>query len=105
LLIIVGHIVIAKTQAIGQFKAVAAQDKSLLNQCYGSKTFHYGSGSDFSMSSGSGSTFQKFPDLVSDPTFFLKKYDFKGPKMAFQNIIFKEYLHIKMVKITKLLLF
>jgi hypothetical protein len=39
---------------------------------------------------GSGSNFQKVPDPVSDPTFFLKKYDFKGPKMAFQNIIFKE---------------
>jgi hypothetical protein len=22
------------------------------------------------------------------------KYDFKGPKMAFQNIIFKEYLNL-----------
>jgi hypothetical protein len=31
---------------------------------------------------------------VSDPTFFLTKYDFKGPKMAFQNIIFKEYLNL-----------
>jgi hypothetical protein len=28
------------------------------------------------------------------------KYDFKGPKMAFQNIIFKEYS--KIVKIMKL---
>jgi hypothetical protein len=46
------------------------------------------------MSSGSGygSYFQKGP--VSDPTFFLTKYDFKGPKMAFQNIIFKEYLNL-----------
>jgi hypothetical protein len=26
--------------------------------------------------------------------FFLTKYDFKGPKMAFQNIIFKEYLNL-----------
>jgi hypothetical protein len=43
------------------------------------------------MSSVSGSNFQKVPDSVSDPTFFLKKYDFKGPEMAFQNIIFKEY--------------
>jgi hypothetical protein len=42
------------------------------------------------MSSGSGSYFQKVP--VSDPTFFLTKYDFKGPKIAFQNIIFKEHL-------------
>jgi hypothetical protein len=25
----------------------------------------------------------KVPDPVSDPTFFLKKYDFKGPKMSF----------------------
>jgi hypothetical protein len=59
-----------------------------LNQCCGSETFHYGSGSgsDFPKSSGSGSYFQKVP--VSDPTFFLAKYDFKGPKMAFQNIIF-----------------
>jgi hypothetical protein len=24
----------------------------------------------------------------------LAKYDFKGPKMAFQNIIFKEYLNL-----------
>jgi hypothetical protein len=31
---------------------------------------------------------------VSDPTFFLTKYDFYGPKMAFQNIIFKEYLNL-----------
>jgi hypothetical protein len=48
------------------------------------------------MSSGSvsrsGSYFQTVP--VSDPTFFLMKYDFKGPKMAFQNIIFKEYLNL-----------
>jgi hypothetical protein len=43
------------------------------------------------MSSGSGSYFQKVP--VSDPTFFLTKYDFKGPKMAFRNMIFKEYLN------------
>jgi hypothetical protein len=42
--------------------------------------------------SGSGSYVQKV--LVSDPTFFLKKCDFKGPKMAFQNIIFKEYLNL-----------
>jgi hypothetical protein len=42
------------------------------------------------MSSGSGSYFQKDPDPVLDPAFFLKKYDFKGPKMAFQNRIFKE---------------
>jgi hypothetical protein len=41
------------------------------------------------MSSGSGSYFQKVP--VSDPTFF--RPFFKGPKMAFQNIIFKEYLN------------
>jgi hypothetical protein len=39
------------------------------------------------MSFGSGSDF--FPDPVSDPTFFLKKFDFEGPKMA--NILFKEY--------------
>jgi hypothetical protein len=59
-------------------------------QCCGSETFHYGSGSDFSISSGSvsGSYFQKVP--VSDPTFFQTKYDFKGPKMALQNIVFKE---------------
>jgi hypothetical protein len=38
--------------------------------------------------SGSGSYFEKVP--VSDPTFFLTKYDFNGPKKAFQNIIFKE---------------
>jgi hypothetical protein len=31
---------------------------------------------------------QKVP--VSDPTFFPTKHDFKGPKMAFQNIFFKE---------------
>jgi hypothetical protein len=42
--------------------------------------------------SGSGSYFQKVSE--SDPTFFLKKYDFKGPKMAFQNIIFKEYRYL-----------
>jgi hypothetical protein len=53
-------------------------------QCCGSETFHYGSGSNF----------QKVPDPVSDPAFFLKKYGFKGPKMAFQNIIFKEYLNL-----------
>jgi hypothetical protein len=67
--------------------------KSSLNVCCSqceSETFHYGSGSDFSMSSGSvsGSYFQKVS--VSDPTFFLTKYDFIGPKMAFQNIVFKE---------------
>jgi hypothetical protein len=66
------------------------------DQCCGSETFHCGSESDFSMSyrseSGSWSYFQKVPKPVSDPTFFLKKYDFKGPKMAFQNIILKEYL-------------
>jgi hypothetical protein len=44
------------------------------------------------VSSGSGSYFQKVP--VSDPTFSLTKYDFKGPKIAFQNIIFKEYLNL-----------
>jgi hypothetical protein len=49
---------------------------------------------DFSMSFGSGSNFQTLPDPVSDPTFFLKKYYFKGPKMAFQNIILKEYLNL-----------
>jgi hypothetical protein len=54
-------------------------------QCCGSETFHYGSGSDFSMSSGSGSNFQKVPDPVSDPTFFLKKYDFRGPKRHFRT--------------------
>jgi hypothetical protein len=47
------------------------------------------------MSSGSGFNFQKVPDPVSDPTFFLKKCDFKGPKMAFQNIILKEYPVLK----------
>jgi hypothetical protein len=62
------------------------------NQCCGSETFHYGSVTGFSMNSGSGSYFQKVP--VSDATFFLTKYDFKGPKMAFQNIIFKEYLNL-----------
>jgi hypothetical protein len=37
------------------------------------------------------------------------KYDFKGPKMAFQNIIFKEYRYLnlvhKMGKVMKLPLF
>jgi hypothetical protein len=63
--------------------------------CCGSETFHY----------GSGSCFQKVP--VSDPTFFLTKYDFKGLKMAFQNINVKEYLNLvyKIVKIMKLPLF
>jgi hypothetical protein len=56
---------------------------------------HYGSGSDYSMSYGSVSYFQKVP--VSDPTFILTKYDFKGPKMAFQNIIFKEYRYLNLV--------
>jgi hypothetical protein len=42
------------------------------------------------MNNGSGSYFQKVPHPVSDPTFFLKKNDFKGPKMALQNIILKE---------------
>jgi hypothetical protein len=56
------------------------------------------------MSSGSRSYFQKVP--VSDLTIFLTKYDLKGPKMGFQNIIFKEYVrYIKMVKIMKLPLF
>jgi hypothetical protein len=59
-------------------------------KCCGSETFHYGSGSDFSTSSGSGSNIQKSPD----PSFFLKKYDFEGPKMALQNIILKEYLNL-----------
>jgi hypothetical protein len=63
-------------------------------QCCGSATFHYGSRSDFTMSSGYGSYFHKVPDPVSDPTFFLKKYDYKGPKIAFQNIIFKECLNL-----------
>jgi hypothetical protein len=37
-------------------------------------------------------TYKKVP--VSDLNFFLTKYDFKGPKMAFQNITFKEYLNL-----------
>jgi hypothetical protein len=73
-------------------------------QCCGSRTFHYGSGYDFSMSSGSGSYFLKVQ--VSEPTFFLRKYYFKGPKMAFQDLISKEYLNLvpvlKMVKVMKL---
>jgi hypothetical protein len=44
------------------------------------------------MSSGSGSCVKKVP--VSDPTFFLTKYDFKSPKMAFQNTNFKENLNL-----------
>jgi hypothetical protein len=52
-------------------------------QCCGSETFHY----------GTESYFQKVS--VSGPTFFLTKYDFKGPKMEFQNIIFKEYLNLE----------
>jgi hypothetical protein len=32
--------------------------------------------------------------INNDPTFFLTKYDFKGPKMAFRNIIFKVYLNL-----------
>jgi hypothetical protein len=77
----------------------------LCKQCCGSETFHYGSGSDFSMSSGSRFYFQKVS--VSEPAFFLMKYDLKDPKMAFQNIIFKEYLNLvqKIVKIMKLPLF
>jgi hypothetical protein len=47
-----------------------------------------------SSESTSGSNFKKIPDPVSDPTFFMKKYDFKGPKMAFKNIIFNEYLNL-----------
>jgi hypothetical protein len=43
----------------------------------------------------SGSNFQKVPDPVSDPTFFLKEYGFKGHKMAFQNIIFKAVLRCR----------
>jgi hypothetical protein len=77
------------------------------DQCCGSESFHYGS--DSLMSSGSGSYLQKVSDPVSDPTFFMKKYDFKGPKMAFQNIIFKEYPYLHLVpvyiKMMKLLLF
>jgi hypothetical protein len=61
------------------------------SQYCGSETFHYGSGSDFS---GSRINFQNVPDPVSDPNFFLEKYDFKGPKMAFQNIILKQYLNL-----------
>jgi hypothetical protein len=42
------------------------------------------------MSFGSGSDFQKVPDLVLDPTLiimlFLKKYYFKGPEMAWTQI-------------------
>jgi hypothetical protein len=76
-----------------------------LNQCCGFETFHYGSGSEFSMSSGSGSYFQKVPDPVSDPTFFLKKHYFNGPKMAFQNIIFEEYLNLVGTGIMFLLMF
>jgi hypothetical protein len=83
--------------------------KYTVGQCCGSETFHYGSGSDFSMSSGSGSYFQKVP--VSEPTFFLMKYDFKGPKIAFQSTIFKEYFNLlpvhkngQMYEITPLLM-
>jgi hypothetical protein len=69
-----------------KLNSVAYRYKTELSkQCCGSETFHYRTGSDFSMNSGSVSCFQKVP--VSDPTFFLKKYDFKGSKMAFQNII------------------
>jgi hypothetical protein len=46
-----------------------------LMQCCVSESFYYGSGSTIH--------FQKVPDPVSDPAFFLEKYDFKGPKMAF----------------------
>jgi hypothetical protein len=67
--------------------AVNTPTKYCTGQCCGSETFHYGSGSDFSMSSGSASYSQKVP--VSDPTFFLTKYDFKSHKMTFQNIILK----------------
>jgi hypothetical protein len=42
--------------------------------------------------SGSRSYFQKVP--VSEMTFFLTNYDFKGHKLAFQNKIFKEYLNL-----------
>jgi hypothetical protein len=52
-------------------------------QCCRSENFYYGSGSNFSMSFESGSDFQKVPDPNLNPTFFLKKYDFKGPKKAF----------------------
>jgi hypothetical protein len=72
--------------------SVPVRYRYCIKQCCGSETFHYGSGSDFSMSFGSGSYSQKNP--VLDPAFFLTKYDFKGPKMAFQNIIFKEYLNL-----------
>jgi hypothetical protein len=61
-------------------------------QCCGSETFYYASGSDFSMSSRSGSNFQKVPVPVSDPTFFLKKYDFKGPKMGILKHTFQRIL-------------
>jgi hypothetical protein len=63
-------------------------------QCCRYETYHYGSGSNFSMSSGSlsGSYVQKV--LESDPTFFLTKYYVNGPKMALQNIIFLEYLNL-----------
>jgi hypothetical protein len=59
-----------------------------------------------SFRSGSGSYFSKIPDTISGPTFILKIFDFKGPKMAFWNVLLKEYLNldIKMVKIMKLLI-
>jgi hypothetical protein len=33
--------------------------------------------------SGAGAARSRIPDPVSDPTFFFKKYDFLGPKLAF----------------------
>jgi hypothetical protein len=36
--------------------------------------------------------FQLVSDSVSDLTFSLNKYDYKEPKMAFYNILLKEYL-------------
>jgi hypothetical protein len=71
-------------------------------QCCGSKTFYYGSGSDFSMSSGSRSDLQEVPHPVSDTTFFLKIYNFKGPKMAFYKILFKRILKFSILKWSKL---
>jgi hypothetical protein len=42
-------------QVSGNAEPVTAIVGNVITQCCGSKTFHYGSGSDFLMSSGSGS--------------------------------------------------
>jgi hypothetical protein len=71
------------------------------DQCCGSKTFCYGSesGSDFSMSFGSWSDFQKVPDPVSNPTLYryLVSYNGKNSGITYFFCFFKNnvYIHFR----------